>query len=99
MVLSVLERGQAHGFEVLKRLESEGCGALSLKEGTLYPALYRLEKSGLVRARWEGEEAERRGPRRRIYELTQGGRRELTHRREGWQHFVSIIGRIVEATP
>lgn len=99
MVLAVLDRGAAHGFEILRRLEEEGMGALKLKEGTLYPALYRLEEAGHVKAEWETGEEKRRGPRRRIYKLTAAGRRELASRREGWRQFVSIIGRIVEAQP
>ena len=95
MVLSVLERGQAHGFEVLRRLEAEGCGLLQLKEGTLYPALYRLEEAGCVEAQWEDNTKRHRGPRRRIYSLSRKGKRELAQRRHGWQDFVNIVGRIV----
>jgi transcriptional regulator len=97
MVLSVLERGEAHGYEILQRLESAGCGALKLKEGTLYPALYRLEEAGLVKAAWEQAGETRRGPRRRNYRLTAAGKRELAGRRESWRNFVAVIGRIVEA--
>ena len=95
MILSVLEKGDGHGFEVWRRLENAGCGALKLKEGSLYPALYRLESNGLVRAQWEKGNNERRGPPRRIYRLTSKGKRRLTDRREEWQHFVTIIGSIV----
>ena len=97
MVLAALARGEAHGFEVLRRLEELGCGALSLKEGTLYPVLYRLEEAGLVRAGWEEESSGRRGPRRRIYHLTDKGRRELARRREAWVQFVTIVGGILGA--
>lgn len=96
MILSVLERGEAHGFEVLKRLEEAGCGALRLREGTLYPALYRLEEAGMLRGRWEDGAVKRRGPRRRVYRLTPAGKRSIAKRRDDWKHFVSIIGRIVE---
>ena len=97
MVLASLERGEAHGFEVLRRLEEQGYGALSLKEGTLYPVLYRLEEAGLVRAAWEDESSGRRGPRRRIYQLTEKGSRDLGCRREAWLHFVTIVGGILGA--
>ena len=95
MVLSVLERRDAHGFAILRRLEEEGCGLLRLKEGTLYPALYRLEEAGCVKARWEDNSRRHRGPRRRIYRLTKKGKRELARRRAGWQDFVRIVGTIV----
>ena len=97
MVLSALERGEAHGFEVLRRLEELGCGALVLKEGTLYPVLYRLEGVGLVRGEWEDDSTGRRGPRRRIYRLTEKGKRDLARRREDWTQFVAIVGRILGA--
>jgi PadR family transcriptional regulator PadR len=95
MVLSVLEHEEAHGFEVLRRLEQTGCGALKLREGSLYPALYRLEKQGMVKARWEEGESARRGPRRRLYRITPKGRRLLRTGREEWNVFASVIGRIV----
>lgn len=97
LVLAILERGDAHGFEVIKRLDAEGRGALHLKEGTLYPILYRLEKAGCVRARWDADTAPSQGPRRRVYRITGKGKRELVRRREVWQHFVTTLGRIVEA--
>jgi DNA-binding PadR family transcriptional regulator len=99
MALSVLEHGDAHGFEILRRLEEKGCGALNLREGTLYPVLYRMEEAGLVTAQWESEASSRRGPRRRIYKITKKGRRDLAKRRESWRDFVSIVGGIVEVRP
>jgi PadR family transcriptional regulator PadR len=96
MLLSSLEEGAAHGFDLLKRLELRGCGVLRLKEGSVYPALYRLEHAGLVSAEWEAE-SERRGPRRRIYRLTRKGRARLADGREEWKQFVSVIGAIVGA--
>ena len=62
MALAALERGAAHGFEILRRLQEAGCGALRLKEGSLYPALYRLEEAGLIRSAWEEGTANRRVP-------------------------------------
>jgi DNA-binding PadR family transcriptional regulator len=97
LVLSTLERSEAHGFEVLRRLEAAGCGALRLKEGSLYPALYRLEAAGLVRAEWDDDSNERRGPRRRVYHLTRKGSRRLADARSEWQRFVSVIGGILGA--
>src|SRR5262249_56410506 len=48
LILSMLDQGQAHGLEIIRRLHESGCGALRLKEGSLYPTLYRLENAGLV---------------------------------------------------
>jgi len=95
LILSALKRSEAHGFEILKRLTDAGSGALELKEGSLYPALYRLEKNGLIKGEWESGETARRGPRRRIYHLTAKGRRRLDEARGEFQQFVSIIGGIL----
>ena len=97
MVLSSLEQGEAHGLEILRRLEDAGCGLLRLKEGSLYPALYRLEAAGEVRAVWEAEPHGRRGARRRIYRLTARGQRKLSAGRVEWQQFVRILGGILGA--
>jgi DNA-binding PadR family transcriptional regulator len=99
MILSVLEQQEAHGFQIVKRLEEMGCGLLRLKEGTVYPVLYRLEQSRLVKARWEPAEEGRRGPPRRIYQLTRRGERELRAARESWSKFVNVVGAIVAGVP
>src|SRR5204863_2556514 len=95
IVLSNLEQGEAHGLEILRRLEEAGCGLLRLKEGSLYPALYRLESAGEVAAAWEAEPHGRRGARRRIYRLTARGTRKLKAGRVEWQQFVRILGDIL----
>src|SRR5437868_9217888 len=95
LILATLERGEAHGLEILRRLEEGGCGLLKLKEGSLYPALYRLETAGEVVAAWEKEHSGRRGARRRIYRLTPKGNRKLEHGRGEWQTFVSTLGQIL----
>ena len=97
MILSVLERGEAHGLEIIRRLDEAGCGLLKLKEGSLYPALYRLEAAGAVKAVWEDQPHGRRGARRRIYRLTPKGRRQLGAGREEWVSFVRVVGGILRA--
>jgi len=98
LILAVLERGDGHGLEIIRRLETAGCGALSLKEGTLYPALYRMEANGLIKAQWEDNAERTRGPRRRIYRLSPKGKRQLAKSREQFQEFVVVIGGILGAT-
>src|SRR5262245_8134830 len=95
MVLATLEQGEAHGLEILQRLEQAGCGLLRLKEGSLYPALYRLEEASEVKAAWESEPHSRRGARRRIYTLTAKGQRKLDAGRLEWQQFVRVLGAIL----
>jgi DNA-binding PadR family transcriptional regulator len=97
MILSTLEQGEAHGLEILRRLDESGCGLLRLKEGSLYPALYRLEAAGEVKAVWEPAPHGRRGARRRIYQLTTKGQRQLDAGRVEWQQFVRVLGGILGA--
>ena len=97
MALASLEKGEAHGFEILRRLTEAGSGALKLKEGSLYPALYRLERDGLITSAWEDESAPRRGPRKRMYRLTKRGVKRLAVGRSEWHHFVQVIGTILGA--
>ena len=97
MVLSVLARESAHGLGILQRLEAAGCGALRLREGSIYPALYRLEQAKLIAGTWEENEGGRRGPGRRVYRITVKGRRRLEEGRAEWREFVSVIGGILGA--
>jgi DNA-binding PadR family transcriptional regulator len=97
LILATLERGDAHGLEIIHRLEVGGCGLLRLKEGSLYPALYRLETAGQIAGAWETEPHGRRGARRRIYRLTPKGRRSLQRGRGEWQSFVATLGGILGA--
>ena len=96
LLLSALRGGEAHGFEILRRLEEAGSGALKLKEGSLYPALYRLEAAGLIKGEWEDGSTRRRGPRRRIYRLTPKGNRRFGEAREEFERFAGVVGRILK---
>lgn len=98
LILSALRKGDAHGFELLKRLEQAGSGALELKEGSLYPALYKMEEVGLVKGAWEKSDSARRGPRRRIYRITTKGGKRLDEARGEFEQFVSVIGGILGAS-
>ena len=97
MILSVLENSDAHGFEVLRRLEAAGCGSLRMKEGSLYPALYRLEDQGHLSSHWEDGNSSGRGPQRKVYKITKKGKRNLAKGRQQWSLFVSVVGGIVGA--
>src|ERR1051325_2431254 len=97
MILSVLERGEAHGLEILQRLEAAGCGVLRFKEGSLFPAPYRFGGAGPGQAVWEKDTQGRRGAKRRIYRLTSKGKRELHKERSEWISFAQIVGGILGA--
>jgi PadR family transcriptional regulator PadR len=102
LLLATLEAGEAHGFELLKRLTEAGSGALHLREGSVYPALYRLEEAGLIKSRWESDgeacdQSPRRGPRKKLYRLTPKGTRRLAEGRTEWRQFVNVVGAILGA--
>ena len=80
LILAVLADGRCHGYAVIEELRRRSDGVLDFPEGTIYPALYKLEAAGAVASSWTVAE----GRRRRMYRLTAAGRRELTRAREDW---------------
>jgi DNA-binding PadR family transcriptional regulator len=97
LILAALERGAAHGWDIWRSLEAASGGALALKEGSLYPALYRLARQGLIASKWEAAPPDRPGPRRRVYRLTSKGRRHLEEARQRWRQFVTVLGNLLGA--
>ncbi len=92
LLLSVLENGPAHGYAILEKLRQRSGGELDLPEGTVYPALHRLEAGGLVESRWESVG----GRRRRVYAPTAAGRAELTRQKGEWKAFSRAVASVVE---
>jgi transcriptional regulator len=89
IVLAALSRGPAHGYAVIQEIHRRSGGAFELPEGTIYPALHRLEQAGLLSSQWTTAES---GRRRRVYALTKGGTRTLAEERAVWQRFADAIG-------
>jgi DNA-binding PadR family transcriptional regulator len=87
LILAVLAEGPLPGYAVIDRLKLRSDGTFELPEGTVYPALHRLEAGGLLSSEWSAGE----GRRRRVYELTRRGRRELGERRTEWQRFARAV--------
>ena len=87
LLLATLAGSPAHGYLVVERLKARSGGALALGEGTVYPALYRLERSGLVSSSWSRGE----GRRRRVYRLTRKGRAALDRGRSEWVSFAGVV--------
>jgi len=87
LILATLSAGPAHGYAIAQALRSRSGGTFDLPEGTLYPALHRLERGGLIDSEWSLEA----GRRRRVYHLTRGGERGLEERRRDWQLFASAV--------
>ena len=94
IVLKTLSWQPMHGFGIARWIQQLSNDALQIEEGTLYPALYRLENRGFVKAEWRLTENKRRA---KYYRLTAAGRRQLTEHTQRWEAFASVMSRILRA--
>jgi len=93
MVLRTLESmGPQHGFGLAKRIQQISEGVLELNQGTLYPALLRLEQKGWIASEWGTSEANRRA---RFYKLTPAGRRQVARESRDWERTVALMARFL----
>jgi PadR family transcriptional regulator, regulatory protein PadR len=95
LVLRALQLGPLHGWGISKRIRQLSREALEVQQGSLYPALYRLEDRGWIAGK-EGLSPENR--RLKLYALTAAGRRQLAAETESWKRFARAIGHVLEAT-
>jgi DNA-binding PadR family transcriptional regulator len=93
LILAALAHGPAHGYAVISRLHERSEGAFDLPEGTIYPALHRLEAAGHVRSADERVQ----GRRRRVYALTAAGEAKLDEQRDEWRRFSALVTRMIGA--
>lgn len=93
LLLGVVADGPAHGYRVIELLRERSGGTFDLPEGTVYPALHRLERAGLLASAWDSES----GRRRRVYRITERGRAELVGSRERWQVFTRAVNDVLGA--
>jgi len=91
LILSVLQQGEAHGYEVIAELRRRSEGEFDLPEGTVYPALHRLEREGLLSSDW----ATLDGRRRRVYRLTAPGVDALAERSRQWRRFSAGMSNVL----
>jgi transcriptional regulator len=94
LVLRVLSRGELHGWGITLKLEQLSKSALQVDEGSLYPALYRMEEKGWIEAEWKMTENNRRA---KYYTLTRAGRKQLETAQEGWDRMSAIIALVMES--
>ena len=94
LLLSVLADEPRHGYAVIEELRSRSDEAFDLPEGTIYPALHRLENEGLLASRWDAST----GRKRRVYQLTRQGGKALAARKKEWSGFASAVGGVIGAT-
>jgi DNA-binding PadR family transcriptional regulator len=90
-LLAELERGPGHGYALIERLRQRSAGAFDFPEGTIYPALHRLERGGLLTSRWSTGVARRR----RIYSMRRRGRAVLKDHLREWRLFARAVERVV----
>ena len=95
LVLRVLSRGELHGWGITLKLEQLTKSALHVDEGSLYPALYRMEDKGWIEAEWKMTENNRRA---KYYMLTRAGRKQLETEREQWDRMTAIIAQVMRST-
>ena len=95
LVLKTLSWGSRHGYAIARWLEQTTDEALRIEEGSLYPALYRLEKRGAIEAEWGMSEL---GRRAKFYSLTPRGRAELRRETADWARFAGAVSRVLLAT-
>jgi len=96
LLLSLLERQAMYGYQIVKELEARSQGYFKFKEGTLYPALHRLEKAGLIEGKWE---LLANGRQRRYYHITAKGQTELTREKTQWQDYLAAMKMIMQPEP
>jgi PadR family transcriptional regulator, regulatory protein PadR len=91
LLLAVLEPGPRHGYGVVEQLKARSTGALDLPSGTVYPALHRLERLGLISGAWTTYQ----GRRRRMYTITEAGRSALAAHRVAWRSFATVVENVM----
>jgi len=94
LILKSLALGPMHGWGIAQRLRQLSSEALQVQQGSLYPAVHRLEKQGLIRSSWGQSENNRRA---RFYELTRVGQRRLAEEAETWERFAAAVAQVLGA--
>ncbi len=96
LILKAVSLGPLHGYGVLLRIRQISGEQLQIQQGSLYPALFRLEHQGLISSEWGESDNNRKA---KFYNLTPAGRRELRSETEKWNRMASLIGTILHTTP
>ena len=96
LILKAVSLGRLHGYGVLLRIQQMSTDQLIVQQGSLYPALYRLEHEGSIASEWGESDNSRRA---KYYTLTPAGRKKLTSEQQKWNRMAGIIGNILELTP
>ncbi len=95
LILKTLAIEPQHGWAVSERIQQVSKNALSVKQGSLYPALHRLQRRGWIRARWATTQNNRHA---KYYELTKAGRKQLEAEESAWRKLTAAVGQVLETT-
>jgi PadR family transcriptional regulator, regulatory protein PadR len=93
LILKTLALGPQHGWAVSERIQQISSEVLRIQQGSLYPALHRLERRGWIKAKWGASENNRRA---KYYELTKSGRKQLEAEETAWRKLIAAVGQVLE---
>ena len=96
LILKTLSFGPRHGYAIVRWLREQTQDQLQVEEGSLYPALYRMERDGWIEADWGTSEL---GRKAKFYSITKAGQKQLKIEAEGWERVSGVIGRLLQLTP
>jgi PadR family transcriptional regulator, regulatory protein PadR len=95
LILKTLALGSQHGWAISERIQQISSDVLRVQQGSLYPALHRLERRGWIKANWGASENNRRA---KYYELTRSGRKQLEAEENDWRKLAAAVGQVLETT-
>jgi transcriptional regulator len=93
LILKTVALGPQHGWAISERIQQISSNVLRVQQGSLYPALHRLERCGWIKARWGASENNRRA---KYYELTRAGRKQLEAEKDAWRKLTAAVGQVLE---
>jgi len=96
LILKTLMAGAEHGYGIVRKIQETSREVLGVEEGSLYPALHRMEKKGWIHAEWGQSDSNRRA---KFYSLTRSGKKHLRLETESWKTFSGAVTRVLEARP
>ena len=94
LILTLIEEQPSYGFQLAKEIGRRSEGTFNFREGLIYPALYQLEKEGLIESEWRFSHD---GPRRKYYKITPNGRKEAARLRKRWSVFEKAMNQVLES--
>jgi PadR family transcriptional regulator PadR len=94
LILKALSLGELHGYGIIQRIQQISTGLLLIEQGSLYPALYRIEQQGWIKSEWGISEA---GRKAKLYKLTKAGRKQLAAEETSWELLALAIAKVMQA--